>query len=127
LSNQLSTSALGGTLTKAIHRSFESLPKPNTIGQAVKTFVALISLRLSIRRQIGAMIKANVHSGAAAHELQTTATAFASLIQKSLVLNQAGKLFYYWHAIHLPFTVIMFITLAAHIVVTMLLGYRWIF
>jgi hypothetical protein len=127
LSNQLSTSALGGTLTKAIHRSFESLPKPNTIGQAVKTFVALISLRLSIRRQIGAMIKANVHSGAAARELQTTATSFASLIQKSLVLNQAGKLFYYWHAIHLPFTIIMFITLAAHIVVTMLLGYRWIF
>jgi hypothetical protein len=89
--------------------------------------VKLASLRRDIRRHVQALIASNVRSKGAAKELQLTATAFASLIQKSLVLSQAGKLFYYWHAIHIPFTVIMFITLAAHILVTVLLGYRWIF
>jgi hypothetical protein len=89
--------------------------------------VKLASLRRNIRRHVHGLITSNVRSRGAAKELQLTATAFASLIQKSLVLNQAGKLFYYWHAIHLPFTVIMFITLAAHILVTVVLGYRWIF
>jgi hypothetical protein len=127
LSVKLSSSPIGDQLTKTIHRSFETLPKPKSIWEAITTFVKLASVRIDIRRQARAMITAKVHSHQAAHELQATARAFASLIQKSLVLNQAGKLFYYWHAIHLPFTVIMFITLAAHILVTVLLGYRWIF
>jgi hypothetical protein len=127
LSLKLSSSPIGDQLTQTIYKSFESLPKPRSIWEAISTFVKLASLRRAIRRQARTMITAKVHSHHAAHELQATATAFASLIQKSLVLNQAGKLFYYWHAIHLPFTVIMFITLAAHITVTMLLGYRWIF
>jgi len=44
-----------------------------------------------------------------------------------VLLTQMERLFFYWHAVHLPFTVIMFITLAAHVIVTVLLGYRWIF
>jgi hypothetical protein len=127
LSAHLSSSPLGAKLTLAIQKRFEALQSPKTIWQAVTTFFALISLRLSVRRQINEMIKTNARSGAVARELQSSASSFASLIQKSIVLNQAGKLFYYWHAVHLPFTVIMFITLAAHIAVTMMLGYRWIF
>lgn len=127
LSAKLSSSPIGDQLTKTIYKSFESLPKPKSVREATAMFVRLASLRRAIRRQARAMIAAKVHSHHTARELQGTATAFASLIQKSLVLNQAGKLFYYWHAIHLPFTIIMFITLAAHVTVTMLLGYRWIF
>jgi hypothetical protein len=127
LSAKLSSSPMGDRLTKMIYQSFESLPKPKSIGEALTAFVKLATLRRNIRRHVHGLIASNVHSRGAARELQLTATAFASLIQKSLVLSQAGKLFYYWHAIHLPFTVIMFITLAAHILVTVVLGYRWIF
>ena len=127
LSAKLSSSPVGQRLTETIYKSFENLPRPKTIGEAVSTFFKVASLRRTIRRQVHALIAANVRSHAAARELQATATSFASLIQKSLVLSQAGKLFYYWHAIHIPFTVIMFVTLAAHIAVTVLLGYRWIF
>ena len=127
LSTKLSSSPMGDRLTKMIYQSFESLPKPKSIVEAVTAFVKLASLRRNIRRHVHGLIASNVRSKAAAKELQLTATAFASLIQKSLVFNQAGKLFYYWHAIHVPFTVIMFITLVAHILVTMVLGYRWIF
>jgi hypothetical protein len=127
LSAKLSTSKIGERLTKIIFQSFEVLPKPQSVWEATKTFVKLISLRLTIRRLVHQMVASNVHSKATAKEMQSTATAFASLIQKSLVLSQAGKLFYYWHVIHLPFSIIMFITLAAHVAVTVLLGYRWIF
>jgi hypothetical protein len=44
-----------------------------------------------------------------------------------MLLLQIEKLFYYWHAIHLPFTAIMFVTLALHVGVAIWLGYTWIF
>ncbi len=127
LRDRLSSSPLGDQITKVIYKNFESLPAPRTIIEAVSTFFRLASLRRRIRMYVHGLVKASAHSRQAAKDLQLTATALASLIQKSLVLNQAGKLFYYWHAIHLPFTIIMFITLAAHITVTVLLGYHWIF
>ena len=127
LSTKLSTNKIGERLSKIIFQSFEMLPKPQSIWEATQTFVKLISLRLTIRRLVRQMITSNVHSRATAKEMQSTARAFAALIQKSLVLSQAGKLFYYWHVIHLPFSIIMFITLAAHVAVTVILGYRWIF
>lgn len=49
------------------------------------------------------------------------------LLQKSLVSAKIASAFHYWHAVHLPFTVIMFITLAVHISVAIWLGYAWIF
>jgi hypothetical protein len=55
------------------------------------------------------------------------ASARTTLVQKTILLAQVEKMFFYWHAIHLPFTIIMFITLAAHVGVTIFLGYRWIF
>lgn len=127
LSIKLSSSSIGDRLTKTIYKNFEALPKPKNIRESITAFIKLAVLRQRIRRYVQGIITSNVHSRESARELQSTATAFASLIQKSIVLNQAGKLFYYWHAIHIPFTVIMFITLAAHIIVTVLLGYRWIF
>lgn len=127
LSAKMATSPIGIRLTNTIYRGFASLPKPETTWKAVNTFSKLLLLRRSIRRSVHGLIAASVHSRHAAKEMEATATAFVSLIQKSLVLNQVGKLFYYWHAIHIPFTVIMFITLAAHIIVTVVLGYRWIF
>ncbi len=127
LSSKLSSSAIGQRLTKTIYQSFETLQKPQSILEAIQAFMKLASLRWNIRKSVHHLVTANVHSKGTAKEMEKTATAFAALIQKSLVLNQAGKLFYYWHAIHLPFSAIMFITLAAHIVVTVVLGYRWIF
>ena len=127
LSAKLSASKVGERLTRTIYQGFETLPKPQTILEATAAFLKLASLRWRMYRTVHQMIEGNVHSKQTAKEMHATAAAFASLIQKSLVLKQAGKLFYYWHAIHIPFTVIMFITLAAHVIVTVTLGYRWIF
>lgn len=37
------------------------------------------------------------------------------------------KLFKYWHVIHLPFAIVMLVIMVIHVVVTLALGYRWIF
>ena len=48
----------------------------------------------------------------------------ASRIERLLLMQ---KLFKYWHVIHLPFAIIMLVIVTIHIVVTVVLGYRWIF
>ncbi len=37
------------------------------------------------------------------------------------------ELFRYWHILHLPFAIIMFLFMLIHVLVTILLGYQWIF
>jgi hypothetical protein len=57
----------------------------------------------------------------------TIARKKAILLQRIALLEGTQKLFHYWHVIHLPFTIVMFIILAIHIVIAFLFGYRWIF
>jgi hypothetical protein len=49
------------------------------------------------------------------------------LLRKIAFLATAQRLFHYWHVVHQPFSIIMFVILAIHVVVTVSLGYRWIF
>ena len=42
-------------------------------------------------------------------------------------LEQMKKLFQYWHVVHMPFALIMLIIVLIHVIVTVSLGYRWIF
>lgn len=42
-------------------------------------------------------------------------------------LDKMKRLFTYWHVIHLPFALIMYIILAIHIAVVVVFGYKWIF
>ncbi|MBN1198304.1 MAG: hypothetical protein JXA23_03055 [Bacteroidales bacterium] len=37
------------------------------------------------------------------------------------------NLFKYWHVAHFPFAIVMLVIMVIHVVVTMVLGYRWIF
>ncbi|MCB2204040.1 hypothetical protein KQI65_04770 [bacterium] len=51
----------------------------------------------------------------------------ALLVRKIAFFDTARALFQYWHVIHLPFSIIMFLILIVHIVLTVSLGYTWIF
>ena len=42
-------------------------------------------------------------------------------------LHSMQQLFRYWHIAHLPFALIMLIIMVIHVVVTLALGYKWIF
>jgi len=43
------------------------------------------------------------------------------------MLRTTQKLFRYWHIIHLPFAITMFVIMFIHIAVTIIFGYKWIF
>jgi hypothetical protein len=56
------------------------------------------------------------------------------IIKSRIILNRRigtlrsmQKLFKYWHVIHLPFAITMFVIMLVHIAVTITFGYRWIF
>jgi len=49
------------------------------------------------------------------------------LMRRIQFLEQLKDYFHYWHVIHLPFTIIMFIILFVHIAVAVVFGYTWIF
>ena len=42
-------------------------------------------------------------------------------------LEAMVKLFGYWHVAHLPFAIIMLIIVLLHVIVTLVLGYTWVF
>ncbi len=50
-----------------------------------------------------------------------------SLNRKIERLTTMKNMLKYWHVIHLPFAVIMFIIMVVHVIITILFGYRWIF
>ena len=49
------------------------------------------------------------------------------LTRRILFLERLKHYFHYWHVIHLPFTIIMFVILLIHVGVAIAFGYTWIF
>jgi hypothetical protein len=49
------------------------------------------------------------------------------LRQQALLLQPFQRMFRYWHVIHLPLAVVMFLILGIHVAVAVLFGYTWIF
>ncbi len=43
------------------------------------------------------------------------------------MLRTTQKLFRYWHIVHLPFAITMFVIMFVHVAVTIIFGYKWIF
>jgi hypothetical protein len=50
-----------------------------------------------------------------------------ALASKMKRLKRMQNLFKYWHIVHMPFAIIMLVIVIIHIVITVSLGYKWIF
>ncbi len=123
----LRESELGTRLLRDVDKQFSNIKRPETLRETVTTYFSLMKSKWRVRRAVRQLLSKSDLPAGVAKTLYKAASSRASLIQRSIILLQAEKLFYYWHAIHLPFSVIMFITLAVHIGVGIWLGYRWIF
>jgi hypothetical protein len=51
----------------------------------------------------------------------------ALIHRRVILLDKIHKLFHYWHVIHKPFAIIMYLIMIVHVVITVVLGYTWIF
>jgi hypothetical protein len=118
---------LGREVLEFIDSTFATLQRPRDVRGAVRAFAQLQRMKRHVRTMIHAKVGGTSLPRNAAHQIERIARARARLIQKSLLLLQVERLFFYWHAIHLPFTGIMFVTLAVHVGVALWLGYQWIF
>ena len=49
------------------------------------------------------------------------------LRRRILLLNRVQQMFHYWHVVHKPFAIIMYVIMTVHVVVAVWTGYKWIF
>ncbi len=63
----------------------------------------------------------------AARSLRHLAVRRLVLSRRIAFLQRFRRMFQYWHVIHLPFSIIMFVILFVHIAVAVIFGYTWIF
>ncbi len=49
------------------------------------------------------------------------------LRQQALFLRPFQRMFRYWHVVHLPLALVMFVVLCVHVTVAVLFGYTWVF
>ena len=123
----MASNVVGKHLIKEIDGFLASIPRPENIGQSIRTFSRLFSARKQVRKFVNQMLWSKSIPRQESVRVYEAAVVRTELMQKSIVLSQIERLFNYWHIIHLPFSIIMFITLIGHVVVTILLGYHWIF
>jgi len=50
-----------------------------------------------------------------------------ALLRRKRVMEKAMKILHYWHLLHVPFVIILFLILLIHVYVTVTMGYRWMF
>jgi hypothetical protein len=127
LGTRLRKHPLGEKLVAVIDEAFAPVARPQTFGESVGAIIQVQRIKSRTKATLHAVIEHSHSSADLAKQLFEAASERASLYQKSLVLVQVERGFYYWHAIHFPFSIIMFLTLAAHVTVAILLGYTWIF
>jgi hypothetical protein len=60
------------------------------------------------------------------HQLRVIANRRVILTRRMAFLQQIRRLFYYWHVVHFPFSIIMFVILLVHVGVAVAFGYTWI-
>jgi hypothetical protein len=125
-------------LTADFHLDSETLAMINGISRSdfdrkkEKDMQALIGLirddfaRRSHLRRIRARLASTGVPHDRIHDIVSIAKKKSLLLRKIAFLSTAQRLFHYWHVVHQPFSIIMFVILVIHVVVTVTLGYRWI-
>ncbi|MBL0174443.1 MAG: hypothetical protein IPP94_04105 [Ignavibacteria bacterium] len=131
--------AMRDELQKAHNLDADSMKRIDTISHTqdagekasiLKSLVALMRDDLTRRSRIH-RVRTHLRSkGIPAAELDDImgiARKKSLLLRRIAFLDTAQSVFHYWHVVHLPFSIIMFIILAIHVGITVSLGYVWIF
>lgn len=81
-------------------------------------------LRLRVRRVLAPTL-ARLGRGPAARHLRRRVLRKASLHRRLLLWGRLKELFHYWHVLHKPFAVLMYLFMVVHIAVAWATGYAW--
>ncbi len=95
-------------------------------GDVLKFFVVNDLTRRSKLRALYGHLQAKQFPPEVIRRLRRIANKRVVLTRRIAFLEQFHRLFHYWHVIHLPFSIIMFVILLIHVGVAIAFGYRWI-
>jgi hypothetical protein len=128
LQNQLADAVSSPDLLRRL-QAFEQAAVPRS--SADLSFVDLIFGELTIGRRVRALDRELAKSGLPAAlqaDVVALTTERALLLHRMAYLERTKKLFELWHVFHLPLVYLQLVIVAAHVGVTMYLGYvpfRW--
>ncbi len=130
---------LVGALRKELgltHPVFEHIDKISSVDENIADTGALGALKFMMRddlsrfrqiRELRHTLQKENMDRAKVDEIVLLARRKSLLMRKIQLLGAAHALFDWWHVFHKPLTFLMYGTLMVHVIVVVLLGYRWIF
>ena len=80
---------------------------------------------ISTRRALAAWLSASGVSPGHVSDCVRIAVRRSILHRRTLFLEQLQRVFRYWHVIHLPFTMVLFVIFLVHVAASFLFGYMW--
>jgi hypothetical protein len=98
-----------------------------TLTEVIQFFILNDLTRRSKLRAVFSMLETGRHSRSLVRHLNHLAERRITLVRRIAFLEQFRQIFHYWHVIHLPFSVVMFVILFIHVGVAIAFGYTWIF
>ena len=78
-------------------------------------------------RAVFARISQTTTNPRVVRRLKSIAYRRMTLTRRTAFLEKFKLIFHYWHVVHLPFSIVMFIILFVHVGVAVAFGYTWIF
>lgn len=114
---------------EVVHR-IDRLALPAKSPAGMSLFEAMRFLLLDSvyqRRSLRGLLRKLPVPAKLARSLHRVALQRLLLTRRIAFLEQFRRIFHYWHVIHLPFSIVMFVILFVHVGVAIALGYRWIF
>jgi len=98
------------TLSRSFVSQFKDYFLINSLLKEIKNDLKLLNLNSKREKEILRLAKSKL-----------------IISQRIGMLRTMQKLFKYWHIVHLPFAIVMFIIMIIHIVIAAAFGYTWIF
>lgn len=94
-----------------------------SIAMVVRDYFRSLSLIKKLNREIDEMDITKRKAARVKHLVKTKIV----LSRRIGMLRTVHKLFRFWHIVHLPFAIVMFVIMFIHIFITIIFGYKWIF
>ena len=92
----------------------------------IYTFKEHFKIR-KVLKQIQSLLKEAKADKHHIREILTIAKNKTIISRRIGLLRTMQNFFRYWHIIHLPFAIVMFVIMFIHVVITITFGYKWIF
>lgn len=132
--NQRLTQSLLETfrLSPSVIAALDALARPPkgsgemSLMEVIRFFVVSDLTRRSNIREILRHIKSRGVPRQTIRTMRSLANQHIVLTRRIAFLQQFHRLFHYWHVVHMPFSIVMFLILFVHVGVAVAFGYTWI-